>query len=152
VRYHAVQSCPTRGRRGMNSLDRGGEPVEPESAVEVACDVCGECFVVPVAEQRFRRDRGLGPPTACPECRSRLREARNADLISLYDRASNPLAPEPAPARHSRNGHRGSRSHVTGQRYSTVCAACGAETQIPFVPRGDRPVYCRDCFNARRGR
>ncbi|MDQ3541349.1 MAG: hypothetical protein M3440_11720 [Chloroflexota bacterium] len=23
---------------------------------------------------------------------------------------------------------------------------------VPFVPRGDRPVYCRECFNARKGR
>ncbi|MDQ3442260.1 MAG: hypothetical protein M3490_01415 [Chloroflexota bacterium] len=38
------------------------------------------------------------------------------------------------------------------QRYNTVCAACGSEAQVPFVPRGDRPVYCRDCFNARKGR
>jgi CxxC-x17-CxxC domain-containing protein len=128
--------------------------VEHESAIELACAVCGERFVVPIPEQRFRRDRGLDLPTACPDCRSRLREARNADLISLYDRAGNLHAPEPTPARHSRNGHghRGGRSHVVAQRYNTVCAACGAETQVPFVPRGDRPVYCRDCFNARRGR
>ena len=110
--------------------------------------------MVPVAEQQFRHDRGLELPSSCPDCRSRLREARNADLISLYDRAGSLLAPEPAPSRHSRNGngHRGSRSSVVKQRYNTVCAACGAETQVPFVPRGDRPVYCRDCFNARRGR
>ena len=24
------------------------------------------------------------------------------------------------------------------------------ETQVPFQPRGDRPVYCRDCFEAQR--
>jgi CxxC-x17-CxxC domain-containing protein len=22
---------------------------------------------------------------------------------------------------------------------------------VPFVPAGDRPVYCRSCYNARRG-
>ena len=128
--------------------------MEREPAIELACAVCGERFAVPVAEQRFRHDRGLEPPTTCPECRSRLREARNADLISLYDRAGSLLAPEPAPGRQSRNGHghRGHRSNVVAQRYNTVCAACGTETQVPFVPRGDRPVYCRDCFNARRGR
>jgi len=37
-----------------------------------------------------------------------------------------------------------------GQRemHPAVCAACGVETQVPFVPRGDRPVYCRDCFGS----
>ncbi|NLC33217.1 MAG: zinc-binding protein, partial [Clostridiales bacterium] len=25
-------------------------------------------------------------------------------------------------------------------------------TQVPFQPRGDRPVYCRDCFSRHSGR
>ncbi len=35
------------------------------------------------------------------------------------------------------------------QMYPAVCANCGAETQVPFQPSGDRPVYCSDCFQAR---
>ncbi|MCS7275924.1 MAG: zinc-ribbon domain containing protein [Dehalococcoidia bacterium] len=31
--------------------------------------------------------------------------------------------------------------------YDAVCARCGAKTQVPFLPRQDRPVYCSDCFN-----
>ena len=31
-----------------------------------------------------------------------------------------------------------------------VCANCGREDQVPFVPRLDRPVYCSDCFSAQR--
>ncbi|MBI4993162.1 MAG: zinc-binding protein [Candidatus Magasanikbacteria bacterium] len=31
------------------------------------------------------------------------------------------------------------------------CAGCGAKiTQLPFQPTGDKPVYCRDCMQARR--
>ena len=27
-----------------------------------------------------------------------------------------------------------------------TCAQCGAQiTELPFEPKGDRPVYCRDC-------
>jgi len=37
--------------------------------------------------------------------------------------------------------HRGER-----QYYTATCAACGAETQVPFKPTGVKPVYCRDCF------
>ncbi|MCX6020968.1 MAG: hypothetical protein NTZ05_04405, partial [Chloroflexi bacterium] len=22
------------------------------------------------------------------------------------------------------------------------------DTQVPFIPRGDKPVYCSDCFQA----
>ena len=31
-----------------------------------------------------------------------------------------------------------------------VCANCGKATQVPFQPRGDRPVLCRECFDAQR--
>lgn len=27
-----------------------------------------------------------------------------------------------------------------------TCSNCGKETEVPFKPTGDRPVYCRDCF------
>ncbi|MDO8726787.1 MAG: hypothetical protein Q7J35_12030, partial [Candidatus Methanoperedens sp.] len=23
---------------------------------------------------------------------------------------------------------------------------CGQETEVPFAPSGDRPVYCRECY------
>lgn len=36
------------------------------------------------------------------------------------------------------------------EMYTAVCADCGKETQVPFQPRGDKPVYCRDCFQAHR--
>ena len=34
--------------------------------------------------------------------------------------------------------------------YDVICADCGKPTQVPFQPRNDRPVYCRDCFEAHR--
>jgi len=36
--------------------------------------------------------------------------------------------------------------------YSVICADCGSETQVPFEPRSGKPVYCRDCFEARKTR
>ncbi|MCC6236090.1 MAG: hypothetical protein IT299_00800, partial [Dehalococcoidia bacterium] len=27
------------------------------------------------------------------------------------------------------------------------CFQCGQATEVPFVPRGDRPVYCSNCYN-----
>ena len=38
------------------------------------------------------------------------------------------------------------------QDRTLVCKDCGKETEVPFEPKDDRPVYCRDCFSARRGR
>ena len=34
--------------------------------------------------------------------------------------------------------------------YDAVCAECGCETQVPFRPTEDKPVYCRDCFKKAR--
>ena len=33
---------------------------------------------------------------------------------------------------------------------SVTCAACGASTIVPFLPRQDRPVLCRVCFYKQR--
>jgi CxxC-x17-CxxC domain-containing protein len=31
------------------------------------------------------------------------------------------------------------------------CADCGVDTQVPFKPTQDRPVYCRECYQKQRG-
>ena len=48
-------------------------------------------------------------------------------------------------ARRTGGQNRGDR-----QMYEVVCDGCGRPTQVPFQPRGDRPVYCRDCFDQQR--
>jgi CspA family cold shock protein len=35
--------------------------------------------------------------------------------------------------------------------YPAVCSECGTETQVPFLPTSGRPIYCRDCFQSRKG-
>jgi CxxC-x17-CxxC domain-containing protein len=130
--------------------------IQVEAETERTCVICDESFLIPAAERQFRRDRGLQDPVECPTCRARLRSARNADLIAIYARGDSPgLGEQPSIASRTgaSNGSRStSRSNVSHQRYNTVCAACGSETQVPFIPRGDKPVYCRECFNARKGR
>jgi CxxC-x17-CxxC domain-containing protein len=34
--------------------------------------------------------------------------------------------------------------------HPATCAECGMMTEVPFVPRGDRPVYCSNCYNKMR--
>jgi len=36
------------------------------------------------------------------------------------------------------------------ERHTDICASCGKETQVPFVPRGDRPVSCAECCQQQR--
>jgi CxxC-x17-CxxC domain-containing protein len=35
--------------------------------------------------------------------------------------------------------------------YPATCSNCGKPTEVPFLPRNDKPVYCRECFQERRG-
>ena len=30
--------------------------------------------------------------------------------------------------------------------YKVDCSQCGQETEVPFKPDGERPVYCKKCF------
>ena len=32
--------------------------------------------------------------------------------------------------------------------FDAVCGSCGKNAKVPFQPRGDRPVYCSDCFQS----
>jgi CxxC-x17-CxxC domain-containing protein len=34
--------------------------------------------------------------------------------------------------------------------HETQCASCGGIARVPFVPRGDKPVYCSNCFEQQR--
>lgn len=86
------------------------------------CRDCGEEFIFSAGEQEFYAEKGLqNEPVRCHGCRSARKQRNNG------------------------NGFRQQR-----EMYPAVCAECGVETEVPFRPSGDRPVYCRDCFSASR--
>ena len=117
-------------------------PVETEHV----CTDCNDTFVYTVAEQRFRDEQGMSAPSRCPECRADRRAQRNADLINGTSIA------RPGEYRDRQRKGKGSAHTPPQDRHPAICADCGQSTMVPFIPRGDRPVYCRSCFNARRGR
>ena len=41
---------------------------------------------------------------------------------------------------------RGSRDYNSKQTVSADCEDCGKKCELPFKPRGIKPVYCRECF------
>ena len=88
----------------------------------LTCVECGYEFTFTVGEQEFFATKGFtNEPSRCPQCRA----ARKGQQRSSggFDR----------PAR---------------EMHPAVCAQCGKDTMVPFLPRGDRPVYCSDCFSA----
>ncbi len=34
--------------------------------------------------------------------------------------------------------------------YPMKCADCGKDSEVPFEPKPDIPVYCRECFPKHR--
>jgi len=48
--------------------------------------------------------------------------------------------------RAARKGARGANREM----YSVTCSSCGQPAEVPFQPRTDRPVYCRECFAKER--
>lgn len=55
-------------------------------------------------------------------------------------------------AKKQRSGNPHGRPMQSGQREMTsvTCSECGKPAQVPFKPRGDRPVYCSDCFSKQK--
>ena len=87
----------------------------------LTCRDCGNEFVFSASEQAFFAEKGFqNKPSRCQACRAAKRAAQNGGVAS------------------------------TRQMYDVVCDQCGRPTQVPFQPRGDKPVYCRECFAAQR--
>ena len=58
---------------------------------------------------------------------------------------------EPTRCKSCRDARKSSRgSGEAREMFETTCAECGKPTRVPFVPKNDRPIYCSECFAARR--
>lgn len=53
---------------------------------------------------------------------------------------------EPQRCKACRDARKGASRGGARQMFDAVCSECGKACQVPFEPRGDRPVYCSDCF------
>jgi CxxC-x17-CxxC domain-containing protein len=42
------------------------------------------------------------------------------------------------------------RNRSRRTKYPVTCTACRRETTVSFIPRADRPVYCAECYRARK--
>ena len=63
--------------------------------------------------------------------------------------ASKGFTNEPKRCPDCRQARKSARGSGSGQRkmFPTTCAQCGKETEVPFEPKTDRPVYCSDCYS-----
>lgn len=89
----------------------------------LTCVECGGEFTFSADDQEFHASRGYQDPKRCPSCRQTRRSERGG----------------------GGGGYGGGGYSRT--MYDAVCGNCGVQTQVPFLPRQDRPVYCSDCFS-----
>ena len=97
----------------------------------LTCQDCSTPFTFSSEDQQYHAEKGYtNEPKRCPSCRANRRSG--GSYGSGY----------------SDSGY-GSSSYGSRQRemHPVTCAQCGKQTQVPFLPRGDRPVYCSDCFS-----
>ena len=114
----------------------------------LTCRDCGQQFTFTAGEQAFYQERGFSEPQRCPTCRQ-ARKAQRGSSGGGYD--SGGYGGGGGGGGYSTGGG-GGGGYSSGPRqmYPTTCSNCGNPTEVPFLPRGDKPVYCRDCFQERR--
>jgi len=61
--------------------------------------------------------------------------------------ASRGLQNEPKRCPECRQARKADRYGSPRRMFPVVCAQCGKDTEVPFEPREDRPVYCSECYN-----
>ncbi|HZE87424.1 MAG TPA: zinc-ribbon domain containing protein [Methylomirabilota bacterium] len=87
----------------------------------IQCKDCGNQFTWTAEEQEFYQQKGFNAPVRCKDCRAKARAAHNG-------------------------GGQGGGFGGQRQSFPITCSNCGAKDTVPFQPRGDKPVLCRDCF------
>ena len=93
----------------------------------LTCVDCARTFPFTASEQEFFASKGFtNKPSRCSDCRA----ARKA-------------------AGGGRSGGGGYGGGARREMFKATCSQCGGVAEVPFEPRGDKPVYCRDCFSSR---
>lgn len=95
----------------------------------LTCVDCGRQFTFTTGEQEFFASKGFtNKPNRCTDCRAARKAGRSGG-----------------------GGGGGGGEGYGRQRemFKATCSQCGGVAEVPFQPRGDKPVYCRDCFAQR---
>jgi CxxC-x17-CxxC domain-containing protein len=110
----------------------------PFTEKTLTCVDCGQSFPFTVEEQEYHQSRGFtNEPKRCASCRA---ARRSEDRGGGYGGGGGG----------SYGGGGGGYSSAPRQMFTVTCAQCGKPAEVPFEPRNDRPVYCRDCFAKRQ--
>ena len=94
----------------------------------LTCAQCNADFTFSADDQQFHAGRGYQDPKRCPSCRAERRN-NGGGSTSSYG-----------------GGYGSGYDRPQREMHSATGASCGNEARVPFVPRGDKPVYCSNCY------
>ena len=103
------------------------------------CTDCNAPFTFSAGEQEFFAAKGFtNKPNRCPDCRAARKSQRGGSGGG-------------GGGSYSGGGYGGGGgSRPAREMFQATCSGCGKVAEVPFQPRGDKPVYCRDCFSQRQ--
>jgi CxxC-x17-CxxC domain-containing protein len=112
------------------------------------CMECGQDFTYTVAEQELHQSLGYqNEPKRCTPCREAKRQRKGGPGGGGGPRGGGGGG---GGGPRGGGGGGGGGGGPAREYFVAICGECGKEAQLPFKPRGDRPVYCSDCFSKRR--
>ena len=116
----------------------------------ITCADCGQEFTFTASEQAFYAEKGFtDAPKRCKTCRQSRKAQRNTGS-SYGDDSYGGGGGYSSGGGGGYGGGGGGYDRPPRQLYDATCADCGKIAQVPFQPTDSRPVYCNDCFRARR--
>ena len=142
----------------------------------IVCEDCGTEFTHTAEDQQKYVERGFtADPKRCRNCRQ-ARKERSASGPDRrgggggFSRGGGGGFDRPPRQDYRGGGGGGGGGGFQGRRgggaggggdgggwgrprpsFDAVCAACGAQTTVPFEPTQGRDVFCRDCYRKMKG-
>ena len=110
------------------------------------CVDCNAAFIFSAGEQEFFAQKGFAnKPNRCPDCRA----ARKANKGGGGGSAGSYGGGGGRSSGGGYGGGGGGGTRPQREMFQATCSACGKVAEVPFQPRGDKPVYCRECFSSK---
>ncbi len=101
----------------------------------LTCSDCGATFTFSASEQELFAQRGYShEPKRCAACRETRKSQRPGGFSGGGSSGG------------GGGGGGGFGDRPRREMFEAVCASCGQKAMVPFQPRGNKPVYCSDCY------
>jgi CxxC-x17-CxxC domain-containing protein len=142
------------------------------------CMECQQDFIYTVAEQELHQSLGYqNEPKRCNPCREAKRQRKGPAAAGGAPAGGGGGGERPERPRGGGGGGGGGDRGPRGgggpprgregrgpreggqmadvpapqrEYFMAICGECGKEAQLPFKPRGDRPIFCSECFDKKR--